>query len=129
MIASSDLSAAIKTPGGQHKITLGSPTGTFIPPYITMHKLYGGEENVNPSRSFDMIFRIVALGDDQLKVEQISNQIEAALVGNWPIFPDGWEAWVAITQGAPFHNQRVIQDKPFYEMGSQYRIRAVKDKN
>lgn len=122
------LAATIRTSTGQHKIFLGQASGNFLPPYILITKLYGGEENASLSRSFDMIFRIAGVMSDQGQAEELNDRIEAALVSQWPVLPDGWEPWAWITQGVPYQETRIIQDKPYHEMGAQYRIRAVKDK-
>lgn len=127
MLADLQLAERVKL-NNQYKIIRGAPTGVFPPPYISMVKLYGGEENVNASRSFDMIFRIAALSPDQVEAEELYTLIENALVGKYPTLQDGWEAWAGITQGTPFHDSTLVQNKPYDVEGAQFRIRAVKDK-
>jgi hypothetical protein len=121
------LANTVKSPAGNFKIFKSVADGDFNSPYILMAKLYGGEDNNNPQRSFDMIFRISAVSKDQTQAEELAGRIEAALVGSWPVLRD-WKAWAAITQVAPYNEQRIVQNIPHFEAGAQYRIRAVKDK-
>lgn len=129
LVANQQLAALVASTNGNYKIIRGPSAGSFPPPYIMMTKLYGGEENLNPSRSFDMIWRIEAVSDDQVLAETLSSLIETALVGQWPELIEGWEPWAAITQGVPFHDTVLVQSRPYTQEGAQYRIRAVKDKN
>jgi len=127
LLASPALANHVRSTNNSFKIFKQTAEGNFKAPYVLMAKLFGGEKNDNPQRSFDMIFRIGAVSVDQVLTEEMAGLIEAALVGQWPVL-NGWEPWAAITQVQPYNEGRVIQSIPHYENGAQYRIRAVKDK-
>lgn len=122
------LANAVKSPQGNFKVFKTVADGDFKSPYILIGRIYGGEDNENPQRSFDMIFRIGAVSTDQVEAENLATLIEASLINVTPTAFKGWTFWAPITQVQPYDEKRVIQSVPHYETGAQYRIRAVMNK-
>lgn len=108
------------------KIFRNAAPGNSLVPYIIIIHLSGGEQNLAPSRSFDMTFRVEGVSPDQVIAETLANEIEKSLTGMTPAFLDGWIAWTPITGLMPHEEVTNVQNIPYYRQGSQYRIRATK---
>lgn len=134
LIASTDIQNTVSDGSGNYKIFLGNAPGggntnenLALMPYITMHHIRGGEENVAPSRSFDMTFRVGAVHKFQPTVETIAGHISAALHEQLLTYLDGWEDWALCLQLNPYYEEAEIQGIKVWRIGAYYRIRAVID--
>jgi hypothetical protein len=95
-------------------------------PYILAVHMYGGEENLAPSRSIDMTFKVVAVDKAILSTANIANHIQRVVVGSFPDMADGWSPNIGITATTPVIEKKIIQQQEFWQIGSFYRLRAIK---
>lgn len=134
LIASTDIQNAVSAGSGVYKVFLGNAPGggntnenLALMPYITMHHIRGGEENIAPSRSFDMTFRVGAVHKLQPTAQTIAGYILTALYNQTLTYPDGWEDWATCLQLNPYYEEAEIQGVKVWRIGAYYRIRAVID--
>lgn len=93
-------------------------------PWIRMTHLLGGEDNLSPSRSFDMVWRIECIAETQVKADEIAGYIDEALTGSYPTMPTGWAAWANITRVIAFSEMLNFEKNQFWAIGAQYRLRG-----
>lgn len=93
-------------------------------PYIRMVHLYGGDENVNPKRSFDIVMRVDAVTRSQGEAETLADYIDEALAGIVLTLP-GYTNWTPTRQMFPFNDTILVTNNVFYSFGAQYRVRGV----
>jgi hypothetical protein len=119
------LPAAV-TVNGRRQIELGAAADNTTPPYIRMaHLPGGGDENLNAARSFNMLWRVTAIGTNTSNCILIAGYIDQ-IINTYPTYIDGWQAWSPITSTAAVEDIVVRQNIQFPELGYVLRLRGSK---
>lgn len=116
----------VVTENGSIKIFLGGAPSTFNRPYINIYHYTGGDENETPRRSFDIIYRVSAVAEQQSVASALALEIDTALVGSHLTYPFGWKSYAWVTQTGIWSDIEIIASKPYWSLGGFYRLRATK---
>lgn len=125
LITHSSLATLLLESGSEYNIFLDTAPPNAEPPYVRITHQWGGDENANPKRSFDITFRVDGISRDYEEAEVLYTYIDEALNGSTPTLTDGWTAWTPVRQLFPLNDPINVGNEQFFSMGGQYRIRGV----
>src|SRR5574341_211218 len=107
-LSSNSTIANLLASGGDYKIFRTSAPGDVKPPYILMIHMYGGDENLAPSNSFDAVFKVCGVANVQVVADTLDTEIYTTLYNQHIAYPDNWKDWAGITKTGDYADMALV---------------------
>lgn len=128
LLSDTNIVEAIGQKPSVNKIAIANVFEQVPPPYIQFWFTSGGEDNDTPAESFDMTVRIEVLADNINKGLTVHDLVENKLRGVELPITNGWKFYAPVRIiGNGYIQQYKRNNIDFFEFGSYYRFRAIRE--
>jgi hypothetical protein len=96
-------------------------------PYVLLSFIGGGLTNDTNNNSLDVIVRVTCISEQMPIAESIAAAIETAIRDKYLDDKYGWTFYAPVRHIQDFEDSFVIQNRTMFQLGAEYRLRAVEN--